>query len=127
MGDLLKELHLIGGRNTGFPTILKALQENGSSSPAFSYDEDRRYLSVTLAVHPSFDMRTNKEKRLILYQNRILEILSEQPLTITQLAREMGYKGITNKLKSNIEILVNKNRIERAVGQSGEILLRGKQ
>ena len=35
IGDFLKELHLIEGRNTGIPTAIKAIKENGSPLPTF--------------------------------------------------------------------------------------------
>jgi len=35
IGDFLKELKLVEGRNTGIPTILKAMKQNGSELPAF--------------------------------------------------------------------------------------------
>lgn len=127
IGDLLKELHLIEGRNTGFPTVLRTLKENGSPSPKFSYDPDRTYLSVILPIHPAFDSRTKKEKQQILYQNKILNTLADHPLTLTQLALKMGYKGITNKLKMNVELLVSNGQIERIAGGPGEILLRARR
>ncbi|MBT1173166.1 putative DNA binding domain-containing protein [Bifidobacterium sp. MA2] len=54
IGDFLKELHLAEGRNTGVPTMLKALRDNGSPPPVFETDEDRTFLSVTFMIHPSF-------------------------------------------------------------------------
>ena len=45
IGDFLKELHLIEGRNTGFPTALKALEDNGSDRFRIDMDSDRMYLS----------------------------------------------------------------------------------
>lgn len=54
IGDFLKELHLIEGRNTGYPTVLNALRDNGSSYPEFEMDEGRNYLTVKLSIHPYF-------------------------------------------------------------------------
>ena len=54
IGDFLKELHLIEGRNTGYPTVLRVLRENGSSLPKFDMDDNRMYLSVTLPIHSYF-------------------------------------------------------------------------
>lgn len=45
IGDILKELHLTEGRNTGFGKILRALEANGSSKPEFETDEDHSYTS----------------------------------------------------------------------------------
>ena len=44
----------IAGRNTGYPTVLNALRDNGSSYPTFTMDIGRTYLTVTLPVHPYF-------------------------------------------------------------------------
>ena len=51
IGDFLKELHLIEGRNTGIPTAIKAIKENGSPLPTFLTDEDRTFFSVILPIH----------------------------------------------------------------------------
>ena len=40
IGDFLKELKLVEGRNTGIPTILHAMEANGSELPLFETDED---------------------------------------------------------------------------------------
>lgn len=54
IGDFLKELKLIEGRNTGIPTILRAMEKNGSKPPVFETDEERSYLTVILPVHEKF-------------------------------------------------------------------------
>ena len=54
IGDFLKELHLIEGRNTGIPTMIKALKNNGSPLPDFLTDEERSYFTVVFYVHDSF-------------------------------------------------------------------------
>lgn len=54
IGDFLKELHLSEGRNTGVPTMLRALKDNGSMPPIFETDEDRSYFSVTFIIHSAF-------------------------------------------------------------------------
>ena len=61
IGDFLKELHLIEGRNTGFPNAIKALRENGSELLTFDMDENRSYLSVTIPVHSYFLKKMNKQ------------------------------------------------------------------
>ena len=54
IGDILKELHLTEGRNTGFGKILRALEENGSPKPEFETDDDRSYFISRLFVHEAF-------------------------------------------------------------------------
>ena len=56
IGDFLKELKLVEGRNTGIPTILHAMETNGSDMPQFITDEDRTYFTVILPVHKKFLM-----------------------------------------------------------------------
>lgn len=53
IGEFLKELRLTEGRGTGIPTVLRAMQENGSPAPSFDTDSDRSYFTVTLPVHPA--------------------------------------------------------------------------
>lgn len=53
-GDILKELHLTEGRNTGFGKILRAIEANGSSKPEFETDEDHSYFISRLFVHEAF-------------------------------------------------------------------------
>ena len=54
IGEILKELHLTEGRNTGFGKILRALEENGSPKPEFETDEDHSYFISRLFVHEAF-------------------------------------------------------------------------
>jgi len=54
VGDFLKELKLTEGRATGFPTIYKSMQENGSPKPVFDTDDDFSYFLAVLRVHPDF-------------------------------------------------------------------------
>ena len=54
IGDFLKELDLVEGRNTGIPVVVKVMRENGSPPPVFSSPENRDWLSVTLPVNPHF-------------------------------------------------------------------------
>ncbi len=50
IGDFLKELKLTEGRGTGFPSIYRALENNGSPKPSFETD-DISYVLVTLPAH----------------------------------------------------------------------------
>ena len=62
IGDILKELHLTEGRNTGFGKILRTLEENGSPKPEFETDDDHSYFSSRLFVHEAF-LRSGKKER----------------------------------------------------------------
>lgn len=50
IGEFLKELELSEGRNTGIPTVQKAMADNGSPAAQFETDEDRTYLLVRLPL-----------------------------------------------------------------------------
>lgn len=54
IGEFLKELDLVEGRNTGVPVIVHVMQDNGSPSPVFSSPETRDWLSVVLPIHEAF-------------------------------------------------------------------------
>lgn len=111
IGDYLKELHLIEGRNTGFPTAFKALRENGSELPQFQMDENRGYLSVTIPVHPAFAPK--KTSRVEDYERRIIGALGDRELSLTELAEAMGYRGITKRLSETVARLAGEGRIQR--------------
>jgi ATP-dependent DNA helicase RecG len=52
IGEFLKELKLVEGRNTGIPAMLRAMEYDGSEMPTFKTDGERTYLTVTLSIHP---------------------------------------------------------------------------
>ena len=55
IGDFLKELHLVEGRNTGIPKAVSAIRANKSPLPILLTDEDRSFFSVILKIHPTFN------------------------------------------------------------------------
>ncbi|MBQ9251170.1 MAG: putative DNA binding domain-containing protein [Clostridia bacterium] len=120
IGDFLKELHLIEGRNTGFPNAMRALQNNGSPQLSFEMNPDRDYLSVTIPIHPAF-LSADKDTKAEEYEARVLSALSGDALTLTQLAYAMGYKGITAKMRKTVEGLINTGKITRALSNSGTV------
>ncbi|QUC03686.1 RNA-binding domain-containing protein [Atopobium sp. oral taxon 416] len=112
IGDFLKELHLIEGRNTGFPTTFRALADNGSPMPDFQMDENRNYLSVILHVHPAFqpqESRRDAGRREL--EQRILDALPERPVLISELARLLGYKGITKRLRITVDAMLSEGTL----------------
>ena len=111
IGDYLKKLRLIEGHNTGFPNAYAALSANGSPDLVFKMDVERSFLSVTIPVHPHFQQGGDARARA--YEERILQVLSQEPLTLTALAHAMGYKGISKRLSSAVERLVAQGQLER--------------
>lgn len=125
IGDFLKELKLTEGRNTGFPTAFAALRDNGSALPSFEMDPERAYLTVKIPVHPYF---LPKDKaRDSGYEDRIISILENSDLSLTEIAKEMGYKGITQKLKRTLETLCRTGKVEKAPSDNYGVVFRKKK
>lgn len=126
IGDFLKELHLIEGRNTGYPTALKALSENGSAYPKFDMDENRTYLTVTLPIHPYFMPKADVLTKDIVYREKILSALKGKKLSLGELSKAMGYKGITTKLSSAVEKMLEVGLLEKVpVGSYAKLHIPG--
>lgn len=124
IGDVLKELGFIEGRNTGFPNARRALEANGSPDLVFESDEQRGFLSVTIPIHPAFLPKNPRGEKERAYEQSVLEALGSDDMSLTDLARAMGYRGITKKLGSTVEKLVRNGEIERVVDGSGTRLQR---
>lgn len=120
IGDFLKELHLIEGRNTGFPNARKALADNGSGDLTFEMNPDRDYLCVTIPVHPYFLPDRRGADRRAQYHAEILRQLEASPMTLTELAKAMGYRGITKRLREAVGELRLQGRI-RAIAEGTSI------
>ena len=123
IGDFLKELRLIEGRNTGFPNAFEALRQNGSADPAFEMDDNRGYLSVTIPVHQAFLPSGRTAAKAGAYEGRILGALEGGPLSLTELAAAMGYKGISKKLSSAVTSMLQRGLLEHVVGEGGKAKL----
>lgn len=54
VGELLKDLRLAEGRNTGIPKIRRNMEENESPAPIFDFDAARSYFRVILPAHPQY-------------------------------------------------------------------------
>ncbi|MCL1816381.1 MAG: putative DNA binding domain-containing protein [Clostridiales bacterium] len=61
IGAFLKELRLVEGRNTGIPSMLRALEANGSAPPLFETDAERSFFRVTFYTHNSFRPDNDRE------------------------------------------------------------------
>ena len=116
IGDFLKELHLIEGRNTGFPNAIKALRENGSDLMTFDMDDNRTYLSVTIPVHSYFLDKSEKVDKKSVYETKIIDALKNAPLTLTELSYAMGYKGITKKLTNTVDAMLDRGILNKIAG-----------
>jgi len=157
IGDFLKELHLIEGRNTGFPNALKALAANGSEPFRVEMDAERQYLSVFIPVHEYFRKPVGvmglyvseglvggygrrfdadadllketaqytalcpekqiKPKQQAYYKDIILTVENEEH-TLTEIAYEMNYKGISKRLRKAVDELCALGELKTVVSGS---------
>ena len=112
IGDFLKELEIVEGRNTGVPLILRAMKDNGSGLPTFETDDERSYFQVTLPIHHVF-LKKNDGSALILQRGkstrRSREELRESIKTIlakhgdmamNDLLLALGYRKRTDTLRA---------------------------
>ena len=113
IGDFLKELKLIEGRNTGFPNAIQALRSNGSELPKFEMNPERDYLSVIIPIHKYFIPKSKKTDKSLAYQAKIKDILNIKPLSLSELAVAMGYKGITAKLSRTVNEMLSSGTIKK--------------
>lgn len=125
IGDFLKELKLIEGRNTGIPTILHSLKANGSEYPIFETDEDRSYFTITIPIHNEFLATEEVEKSVVPKIKKskkrrsfeeikalILEILSKEgPLPTAVLVDKMDYQKQSDSVSKAIKELLSDNKI----------------
>ncbi len=117
IGDFLKELKLIEGRNTGFPNAIKSLHDNGSEYPIFEMDENRMFLSVTIPIHPAFTNTLASAKKK-LYEEKVIATIGKNSMLISEIAKAMGYKGITTKLSKTITELTLYGILEQTIVDS---------
>lgn len=111
IGDFLKELRLIEGRNTGFPNAFNALRKNGSELPKFIMNQERDYLSVVIPAHPYFAPQDSLSPKQKAYEEEILSTLKEKPLTLTEIALALGYKGISKRLSETVKSMEKSQKL----------------
>jgi len=118
IGDFLKELEIVEGRNTGVPLILSSMKNNGSDLPIFETDEDRSYFLTILPIHPFFlqnkESVTNKSSEKISTRktreelhNMVLDVLKEHGnMSANELASVLGYKKLTDTLRGVLNEMI---------------------
>ena len=126
IGDFLKELHLVEGRNTGIPTALKKINENGSPLPIFLTDDERSFFSVIVPIHKAFAVKDKSSKQNVKIQNNsgkrrsreeiknlIMKVLKNENLSVASLYVRLGYSGNASKtFRSCVDELIKSNKIE---------------
>lgn len=119
IGDFLKELKLVEGRNTGIPTILRAMEANGSEPPVFETDSERSYLIVILPVQRKFlesavqkPAKKKSRRNLRKVKELILSTLKQEGnLSTSALAAALGYTKVTAVVTKAIKELMEEKRI----------------
>ena len=108
IGDFLKELHLVEGRNTGIPTAIKSIKENGSPLPQLLTDKERTFFSVVIPIHQAFlgKIPSGKSGKITINSKRrtrteikdsILALLNGENFSTGDLYRKLGYSGNVSK------------------------------
>ncbi len=125
IGDFLKELEIVEGRNTGVPLILKSMKNNGSEAPIFETDEERSYFLITLPVHPLFfeqkeedSMVSERRNKSYSRRNRdelrklVLNALAERGnMSASEIASALGYKKASDTLRKALKELLDSGEI----------------
>ena len=129
IGDFLKELHLVEGRNTGIPTAIKAIKENGSPLPSLLTDDERSFFSVIIPIHEAFlgkgminneleardEIAIPKRRSKKQIKECILELLAYENISANELYKRLGYSGNASKtFRSGIEELIVEGKIHYA-------------
>ena len=130
IGDFLKELHLVEGRNTGIPTAIRAIKANGSPLPTFLTDEERSFFSVILPIHPAFtkkeisfsssyaqepDTVAQRRKTKEQLKEIVLDFLENENLSTHELYNKLGYSGNASKTFRNcVGELISEGKVRYA-------------
>ena len=115
IGDILKELHLTEGRNTGFGKILSALEENGSPKPEFETDEGHNYFITRLFVHEAFIEKEPKGAKVEPKGAKVLQ----KGANVEAKGAEVGEKG-ANVGQKEAKVLQKGANVESKGAEVGE-------
>lgn len=118
IGDFLKELDLTEGRGTGFPTIYRALERNGSPEPVFNTDDQSTHFLVTLPAHPLTDTDpvsdgVEKERNSLILNDLkdVLAIINNDSVGVS-----VGVNvGATNKVSEKIATIIEEEIHDKVV------------
>jgi len=119
IGDFLKELKMVEGRNTGIPLILNAMKNNGSELPTFITDEDRSYFRVVLPIHPVFlgngkksiHVRAARKSQDEIKGLVITALGQYGDLSMNELSAKLGYKKLTDGVRSAVNDLLDEGKV----------------
>ena len=128
IGDFLRELDLVEGRNTGIPDILRSMEQNGSPMPVFETDADRSYFLVVLPVHRSFVSRgtengqapepqktRRKNRNAAQIRELVLKSLRHgKEMSASELAVQMGYASLTPSVSRVLKELISEGKVKQS-------------
>ncbi len=118
IGDFLKELRLVEGRNTGIPTMLRALETNHSEAPVFETDPERIYFTVIFYVQKTFLPQNTGAKKQKVRRNLddikklvVQTVKQKNAVSKSELASALGYTKVTSTVDKAIKELFAEGRI----------------
>lgn len=125
IGDFLKELKLVEGRNTGIPLIINAMRQNGSALPEFKTDESRSYFRVILPIQPVFlreeepveqpvrmERRRSSRRTKTELKQFITVALRQDDLSMRELSAQLGYAKLTDSVRLIVKEMIEKGEAE---------------
>ena len=125
IGDFLKELNMVEGRNTGIPLIVNAMKQNGSGVPEFKTDENRSYFRVVLPIHPGFLQHTEKKLLPVQAERKkntrrtrddvrklVIVALRQSNLSMREIASQLGYAKLTDTIRSIVKEMIENGEAE---------------
>ena len=123
IGDFLKELKMVEGRNTGIPLIVNAMKQNGSDLPEFKTDERRSYFRLILPIHPVFvnkrveqlvqpERRKNSRRTKDEIRQLIIVALRQKELSMREIAAQLGYAKLTDTIRTIVKELLENGEAE---------------
>ena len=110
IGEFLKELDIVEAKNTGFPTIIKYTKINDSILPKIETDSNRTYVTVIIPIN-TFFKKLEKKKVNTKLENKILLLLQNGPLSLSEISKNLGYKSVSGSLKEALTRLINSDEI----------------
>ena len=130
------------GRNTGYPTAIRAIKNNGSPLPILETDEERTFFTVILPIHKAFltnkiSKKVNSEDKIKVSNKRknkdeikeeILFKLEDNNLSAKKLYEAIGYSGNVSKtFRECINDLIKENLIKYSsskINSSSNLLIK---
>jgi ATP-dependent DNA helicase RecG len=119
IGDFLKELELVEEKNTGIPTMIKALEANGSKPPVFETDDERSYFRVVFEIHDDFkEIVKNpinepenarppiRRRSRAQIREELLKTLSVGDYSQNELSKLLGYTAATKAVSAVIKDMI---------------------